>query len=64
MKRKLLWSAVTAVILAVLWAMIVPVTSEPDSSALYMAAHKTKQVGLAAKLYACRSSGSITSIVG
>ena len=59
MKRKLLWSAVTAVILAVLWAMIVPVTSEPDSSAFHMAAHKTKQVGLAAKLYSADHQGRL-----
>jgi hypothetical protein len=59
MKRKLLWSAATAVILAVLWVIIVPVTSEHDSSALYVAAHKTKQVGLAAKLYSADHQGRL-----
>ena len=45
-------------ILAILW-VIIPGHSEPDSSAFHLAANKTKQVGLAAKLYSADHQGRL-----
>ena len=60
MKRKFLWLAITAAAIAALWGIIVPVTSKPVSPVFNIAANETKQVGLAAKLYADDHQGRLS----